>query len=112
MEMKPNNDQTESQEPEVPEASESEPQEPTAPETNEQPPQSKTWQEYATQFLNLLKDWFLKLKTSFKIIVLLFIVAILVLILLAYLGVFGQELANLIKQLVNKIMEMVGTKKS
>jgi predicted PurR-regulated permease PerM len=82
------------------------------PEPGEPKPVSKTWQDYAKQFLNNLKDWFLKLKTVYKIILIIVVAAILVLILLAYLGVFGQGVANLMKQLVNKIMEMVGTKKS
>ncbi len=112
MEVKPNNEQSESQEPTEPETGEPRPQETTKPENGEPQPQPKTWQEYGTKVLYFLRDWFLKLTTSYKIIVILFIVIILVLILLAYLGVFGQELANLMKQLVNKIMEMAGSKKS
>ena len=85
---------------------------PEAQETGKPKPQSKNWQELALKILYSLRDWFLKLKTFYKIIVIIFIVAILVLILLAYLGVFGQEISNLIKQLVNKILEQIKEKKS
>jgi len=83
-----------------------------AQEPGEPKPVSKTWQDYARQILYFLRDWFLKLKTAYKIILIIFIAAILVLILLAYLGVFGQGVSNLIKQLVNKILEQIKTKKS
>ncbi|MCU0643270.1 MAG: hypothetical protein MUC94_03330 [bacterium] len=99
MEMKSNNDQPESQAP-------------AAPEAGEPQPQPKTWQDYATKVLYFLREWFLKAKTAYKIIAIVLVVAILVGLLLAYLGVFGQQVANLMKQLVNKIMELVGTKKS
>jgi predicted PurR-regulated permease PerM len=83
-----------------------------APEPGEPKPVSKTWQEYATKILYFLRDWFLKLRAAYKILLIIFIAVILVLILLAYLGVFGQDVSNLIKQLINKIMEQIGTKKS
>ena len=82
------------------------------PEAGEPKPQPKTWQDYATKILNFLKGWFIKLRPSYKIAVIIFIAIILILILLAYLGIFGQGVANLMKQLVNKIMELIGTKKS
>jgi hypothetical protein len=82
------------------------------PETGEPKPQPKTWQEYATKILYFLRDWFLKLRAAYKIILIIFIAVILVLILLAWLGIFGQDVSNLIKQLINKIMELIGTKKT
>lgn len=85
---------------------------PESPETGESSPVAKTWQDTVKQFLNNLGAWLLKLKTVYKIILIILVVIILVLILLAYLGVFGQQVADLMKQLVNKIMEMVGSKKS
>ncbi len=112
METKPNNDQTEPQQPTAPEPEEPEPQEPTTPPGGEPGTQPKTWQEYATKFLYLLRDWFLKAKTAYKIAAIILVVAILVVLLLAYLGIFGQQIADLMKQLVNKIMEMVGARKS
>ena len=99
MEIKQNNDQSQSQVPDVPEAGEAK-------------PASKTWQENATKMLNFLKDWFIKLKPTYKIIIIILVAAILILILLAYLGVFGQGVSDLIKQLVNRILEMVKEKKS
>jgi len=87
-------------------------QTPESPKPVESKPQTKTWQEYATKILNFLKDWFIKLKPTYKIIIIILVAAILILILLAYLGVFGQEVSDLIKQLVNRILEMVKEKKS
>lgn len=110
--MKPNNIETESPDPSAPETSEPESPQSSAPESSKPQPQQKSWQEYATKFLYLLRDWFLKAKTAYKIIAIILVVAILVVLLLAYLGVFGQHVADLMKQLVNKIMEMVGSKKS
>ena len=80
-------------------------------ETTEPKPQPKTWQEMGTKILYAIRDWFLKLRTSYKIVIVILIVIILVLILLAYLGVFGQEISTLLKQLVNKILEQVKEKK-
>ncbi len=82
-------------------------QEPVAPK-----PETKTWQDTAKQFLTNLAAWFMKLKIIYKIILIIVVAAILVLLLLAYLGVFGQQVADLMKQLVNKILELVGSKKS
>lgn len=82
------------------------------PPTGEPKPVSKNWQDYARQILYFLRDWFLKLKIGYKIILIVVVAAILVLILLAYLGIFGQEPANLIKQLVNKILDQIKSKKS
>lgn len=87
-------------------------QAPETPEPVESKPQGKTWQEYATRLLNFLKEWFFKLKPTYKIMLVLLSAGIIVLILLAYLGVFGQELANLIKTVVTKILELVKEKKS
>lgn len=82
------------------------------PKPTEPNPESKTWQDFAKQFLSNLASWFLKLKIIYKLILLIIAIAILIILLLAYLGVFGQQVADLMKQLVNKIMEMVGSKKS
>lgn len=71
----------------------------------------KSWAEFIYKIFISILEWPKKIRISYKII-LIIIAAILVLILLAYLGVFGQEVASLMKQLVNKIMEMVGAKKS
>lgn len=83
-----------------------------AKEHDEKVPQSKNWQEYAKKILYFLRDWFIKLKMAYKITVISLILVILVLVLLAYLGIFGQEVANLIKQLVNKLLEQIKAKKS
>jgi len=85
---------------------------PETPETGEPKPQSKDWQQIALKMLYSLRDWFLKTKTAYKIIAIILVVAILVVLLLAYLGVFGQEISALLKQLVNKILEQVKEKKS
>ena len=85
---------------------------PEAQESDDQKPQQKNWQQLALKILYSIRDWFIKLRTSYKIIVIIFLAAILVLILLAYLGVFGQEISALLKQLVNKILEQVKEKKS
>jgi hypothetical protein len=87
-------------------------QTPESPEPVESKPQARTWQEYATKMLNFLKDWFFKLKPTYKIMLIIFSAGIIVVILLAYLGVFGQEVSDLIKQLVNKILEQIKAKKS
>jgi hypothetical protein len=87
-------------------------QTPESREPGESKPQTKTWHEYATKMLNFLKDWFLKLRAAYKIMLIFFFASILVLILLAYLGVFGQGVSDLIKQLVNKILEQIKAKKS
>ena len=85
---------------------------PEAQESAEPKPQSKTWQEIALKILLAIWEWFKKIGTAYKIILIVLVVVILVLILLGYLGVFGQELANLIKTLVKKILELIQTKKS
>jgi predicted PurR-regulated permease PerM len=99
MNTKPNNSQPQA---EPPQASQ-----PSAPA-----PPSKSWQDYARQFLTFFQNWFLKLKVAYKIILILFVAALLVLVLLAYLGIFGQQVADLMKQLVTRLMELVGSKKT
>ena len=85
---------------------------PESQETGEPEPRCKDWKQIALKMLYSLRDWFLKLRTSYKIIVVIFTIALLVLILLAYLGVFGQEISALLKQLVDKILEQLKQKKS
>lgn len=75
-------------------------------------PGSRSWQDIARQFLNNLAAWFLKLKIIYKIILIIVVAAILVVILLAYLGVFGQQVADLMKQLVNKLLQLIGAQKT
>ncbi|MDZ7264297.1 MAG: hypothetical protein ONB16_06910 [candidate division KSB1 bacterium] len=99
MNAKPNENQSQAETPQP-----SQPQEPAAP--------SKSWQDYVRQFLTFLQGWFVKLKIAYKIILILLVACLLVILLLAYLGVFGQQVADLIKQLVNKLMELMGGKKT
>lgn len=83
-----------------------------AQEPGEPKPQPKTWQDTAIKILLSIWEWFKKIRTAYKIILIVLIVVMLVLILLGYLGVFGQELTNLIKTLVDKILELIQTKKT
>lgn len=112
MTLNPNNKKTGTPAAAAPESEVPASPQPGGYEPGESQPRSRTWQDYARQFLTFFQNWFLKLKVAYRIILILFVAALLVLVLLAYLGIFGQQVADLIKQLVNKLMELAGGKKT
>lgn len=112
MTSKPNTNKIESPTAAAPESEVPASPQPGGYEPGESPPQSRTWQEYARQFLIFFQNWFLKLKVAYRIILILFVAALLVLVVLAYFGILGQQVADLIKQLVTKLMELAGSQKT